>query len=383
MLENENLNQSDLCEQLENGSFILPHQMLDALLLGNTDYSQIHLCTMSYFPVGNNSQTLHEFLIEQSLKGTEVTLTQDASYGLHLAPATDFPPLIAKMILGSQATNDLIARRNLQYKRLKEANVSLRFTGDTSVRRIIPFAGADHRKILLVEQDPGILSSGIVFGYNINNQLEPGTLDSGTYFNDPYILEWLKSRLYSEYKSDPTIRTFNNGFTLFTREITENGGYFADGEINQLIEKAQHEIILISQFLPDGNLLEKLILSAKKGVQVNIVSNSPEFPKQYFYMLKRKLGSRKLDSISKAYPNFKFHVPIDPTKFIHMKGLIVDSNSKFNASAITGTDCMTNEQLQKWGTREILIRMDNPEIVKNFSDFYKMNILSLCCEFSL
>lgn len=360
-----------------DGSIISPSELVD-FTSRSYEAEKVHLHTMAYRPVAGNSYELHECLLNLASQNTDIAVSVDAGYGLRIHPGTD-TPIYWSNPLG------LVNRDSLEgyspYKQLRNAGVQLNFMGNLGYRTLFPYANVDHRKVSLIQN--GDVTS-FLMGFNVDHGMdESRVIDMGFMFKNPEVFEWLQMVLESDHFSDP-FRLTTPDFEFVTRELPAGGDQEISNVIGHAVSRANHSISFYGQFVPDGFLLENIAKAIKRGVKVTIVTNSPCNNRQVHYSLIRSFQLKSLSKLSREYPgSLTVKVPHDPNIFIHLKALLIDSNSPFTPCAVMGTDNLTHRLLQKLGTREINFYNTNPDYVTYVNQYLKNRINGICDTYEL
>lgn len=357
----------ELSPSYRNGE-ILSQEQFTELVLSQEAISALTLITMAYsFPAEDgNAMAIHKHLLRLADAGTAVRIGVDNTYANRVEPKSDLPIFIANL-LGSGA---ILEKKDQGYRELaNHPNIELRFHGQETAT-FFPFSNMEHRKLLLVSQsvEPDF---AVVFGFNINYQLDRGVIDSGIFINTPDALAWLKRQAETEHFSPPTRERIED-FTFITRELTGND--LADKEIKEVIDSAKSEVLFCGQWLPDGETFNALYRAAQRGVRVSVYANFPPITRQPIYALLRFKLAGDLARAAKEVGNIQFYVPSRNDIFFHIKALITDIHNPVNAAALTGNDNMTNTAIQKLGLRDIMIRLGNYDHIRNLYKYIEENI---------
>jgi phosphatidylserine/phosphatidylglycerophosphate/cardiolipin synthase-like enzyme len=366
------MNSERLKAPYKNGE-ILNQEQITRLVLSQETLSALSLLTMSYgYPMDEKSNAikLHHKLIELADSGTAVSLGVDNTYAHRLTPKDDLPAFMANLV----GQGELIKRRERALKELgSHPNINVRFNGAEHAS-FFPLRRLDHRKLLLLSQDiePDF---SIIFGFNLNHQMDNGIIDSGIFIKDPDALEWLQLQEKSPHISPPAQET-TDSFTFTTREVGEGGNTLADEQILDVINSAQDNLIFCTQFIPDGEIFDDLMSASDRGVDVSIYTNFPPASRQPIYSLLRYVLARRLSSQAHKRGNLHFYVPSDKKNYFHMKALVADGNDSARSQALTGTDSMSGALLHNLGTREIMVRLDKASHREDLVNYIQSNVHS-------
>lgn len=356
---------------VENGAVISQCQFTE-LLLSQQDLKWLTLQTMAYnLPLQDgNAYKVHLKLLELARAGTKVRVGVDNSYANRIAPRIDLPIPLARLL----GKGEFLRKKDQAYKDLaSNSNVALKFNGREHAA-FFPYQNIDHRKLLLMGRSSAA-DLGVVYGFNINHQLDPGIVDSGIVITDPLVLEWLQEQSQTPHFTPPTCQK-RGDFTFVTRELVQGGNELANKKVVETIRSAEETIVFCGQWIPDGLIFDELIDAAKKGIQISIATNYPPLTRQPMYALFRYMAAKKLAFAQNIYSNIRFFVADNPELFFHLKGLIVDIDYPNKARAITGNDNMTNSLLMSWGLRDIMVQLDNHTHRLNLSSYINENVLA-------
>lgn len=179
----------------------------------------------------------------------------------------------------------------------------------------------------------------------------------------------MRESIVSKHYLQPAKVQFSR-YAFITRELVPNGGILVDDEIFQVIDTEKHKLLFFGQWLPDGAILEHLLAASRRGVQVSVYTNFPKLGRESIYTpfrirLVRKLASTGID----------LFVPAIDGIFFHVKALLAGYGTDRRV-AITGTDNMVNSWLQKWGTREILIRLHDESAITELEAFLQAEVIN-------
>lgn len=348
--------------KLSNGDTISPGDFIN-LILDLKDPREVTLITMAYgIPLQEgNAIKVHRKLLGLADAGTHVRVEVDNTYGTRIASQSDIPLGIAKRL---RQRAEIEQQLGAYAELTAHPNIAFHFNGSEHPPRF-PMSKIDHRKIFLVTNTgSGIPDYGVVFGFNINAQLEPQLIDTATYIDDPEALQWLQKYSRTPHYTPPTRKEFDS-MAFITRELTPGGNELADREILEVINSAREGIVFCSQWLPDADVFSALADAANRGVRVSLLSNTRPFKDEPMYGYFRAKWLRELTKVARRRGNVSLRVQKDKKNLIHLKGLIVDWNTP-DAKAITGTDNMSNRLLQNLGLRELLIRLKDPRMIGKF-----------------
>jgi len=152
-------------------------------------------------------------------------------------------------------------------------------------------------------------------------------------------------------------KKLGDNFTLFvdTGKIEQSIIY---AEALKQIEQAKGSIVFMSQFVPDGVLLNQLIAATKRGVGVEVFTSPGK--NVLFTKYPTKLAYAFFRLRIKGHPAIVFrHLPRD----VHAKLLIIDGKTAlFGSHNYTYTGVL-------FGTEEIMMETTDTELVKQIQSF--------------
>lgn len=181
-----------------------------------------------------------------------------------------------------------------------------------------------------------------------------------------------KIDLMVRFEDDQTVRALHQQFFMvnqlrssadYSKKLRDDYTLYVDtGKIEQSIiyrqalrqiDDAKKSIVFMSQFVPDGPLLNKLIEATKRGVQVEVLSS----PRQNVLFTKypTKLTYKFFRFKIKKHPLITFtHLPQD----VHAKLLLVD-----DSIALFGSHNYTYSGVL-FGTEEIMMETTDEKLLK-------------------
>jgi phosphatidylserine/phosphatidylglycerophosphate/cardiolipin synthase-like enzyme len=239
------------------------------------------------------------------------------------------------------------------YRRFTGMGIQFRYTNPpTLLDRVFPMRGRNHMKIVIVDDIAWI--GGVNFNdYNFLIQ------DFMVKITDRSIVHEIA---YVYEQVDKQIPLRDMAITC-----TDNATLLIDGgRINrsiilrhslELITNAEQSIRLISQIIPDAEILKALHQAKNRGVVVSIIT--PKINKTTGIMT-------WVDKFNAMVMNIRgLSLPIDyKNKMIHAKLLMTDEKE-----AIFGSHNFSSRGV-RMGTEEIALRSTDPTLVKNLLKFY-------------
>ncbi len=131
-------------------------------------------------------------------------------------------------------------------------------------------------------------------------------------------------------------------------------------EAIEIISSAKTQIIFMSQFIPDGKILEKILEKAREGINIYVITSNSDngiftkYPQRYFYL--------KFLKKIKNFSNIKL---IHLEKHVHVKLIDVD-----NSRLIFGSHNFVMPGV-RFGTKEIALKTKNSELNRQIDDYLR------------
>jgi phosphatidylserine/phosphatidylglycerophosphate/cardiolipin synthase-like enzyme len=247
------------------------------------------------------------------------------------------------------------------FKRLEESKAKVLFANQPGVNgSIIPFLRRNHSKIFIVDD---VVWTG---GINLNENAFDN-IDFMIKFKNSKILKAIEKQfpqVYVKPAQNYLIDLDNNYRLLF-----DNGKYNKSIIYNyaqEMIKRAKEEIVFISQYVPDGPLLEKMIEKANERVNIIIITSHKEH--KVFTKFPYKPLYKRLKNKIKYNPYVQI---VHCSRKVHAKLLMVDKKE-----VIFGSHNFFRPIVLA-GTQEISIHSKDKELVKTLDKFsknlYKVN----------
>jgi phosphatidylserine/phosphatidylglycerophosphate/cardiolipin synthase-like enzyme len=155
---------------------------------------------------------------------------------------------------------------------------------------------------------------------------------------------------------------FDNNYSLYV-DTGKHGKSIIYDKAMAMIEEAKTSIIFMSQFVPDGPLLGKLIEASKRNIAITVITSSDK--DILFEHYPSKLAYLYFKFIYKNYPNIKL---INLKKHMHVKLLLVDDKL-----AITGSNNLTFSGVL-FGTEEIMLETSDSKLLDQLGKFVQAQI---------
>lgn len=197
---------------------------------------------------------------------------------------------------------------------------------------ILPLFKRNHIKMYVVD-NAAVWLGGVNFTDN-------------SFTNTDFMVKFTGSKTVSKIASLYNIQnakrnfkvTLSNGYIIYIDNGYCGRSIILDKEL-QIISKAKKEILFISQFIPDGKVLEKFIRAAKKGVKVTVYTSNiehrafQEMPYKLFYIF-FKYRIRHIPNFHLIHAKQKIHakyLEIDKEK------ILFGSHNLIQSTVLLGT----------------------------------------------
>lgn len=309
------------------------------------------------FEEGELIMALEESLKKASERGVDVRLNYDwvASKYIH-GDIRLLPPLTKKK--RKYETN--IQKKNREmYERLTASGVKLTVTNEAKFpMKHLPFSGRSHIKMLVVDEK-------ICYVGGVN-------LYDGAFKNIDFMVKSEKEKFVStvasqfykvnenKHKKDYSVEV-DSKETLFIDVGKKRKSIIYDQALKR-IKEAKTSISYMSAFVPDGKILDEILIATHRDVDIKVYLSSKDSP--VFHNYPDKLSYVYFKNIIKRKPEIKVkHLH----KFIHAKLIIVDDEL-----ALYGSHNYTYSGVL-FGTAEIMVETREEEIIKELKEFININ----------
>lgn len=306
-----------------------------------------------FFEACKQTKPFEDVLIKASKKKLDVQLVIDWSGRRYAREKVNLYPFFPikkrkrdKMRLISKQNKEML-------KRFVDCGVKLLFANSPSIKNnLIPILRRSHSKIFVV--DDMVWTGGI----NLSN-VAFSDIDFMIKFKNRNILKAIEKQF--PHVTKKPVRDYLIDLNTKYKLLVDNGRYNESIIYNQalkMIDQATKEIIFVSQYLPDGLLLRKLIKKAKDNVNIIIMSSYKEhkvFTKFPYTTLFKNFTTR-----TKKINNIKL---VHCSKRVHAKLLQIDKKE-----AIFGSHNFTTTTVLV-GTQEISIHSKDRKLVKALDKF--------------
>lgn len=329
-----------------------PEQFLaDFIACAKKAKKRIYLQSM-LFEIGEFLTRLEPVLTQKAREGVDVQITTDwvskryAKDDANLFPSLD-PEIRKQTTQIHEQTNELI-------QRWQEAGVQFTFTNRPGLAsKILAIYRRNHIKLYIV--DDFIWIGGVNM---FDEALE--FIDIMVKFSDPNLVAAGVQQFFSVNENRPLA---NASVRIPPyHELLIDAGLINDSLIYdkavQAIARADHSLIFVSQFVPDGKLLQAIIKAARRGVKVVIITSNKDHKMMstFPYNLPYKLLLAKIrqqNNISLFHQRTKVHAKII---------LVDDQIALFGSHNFVQVGVLL-------GTEEVAIRTKDPVLVAAIKHF--------------
>jgi len=334
-------------------SIFLPNDFLDDFLKeAEKAKHSIYLQSMN-FEAGNVLSKIEKVLLDALSRGVRVNINHDWVSQVFINGDLSFFPSIS--------SKERIHGKEL-HKKSQEIEENLRAHGATFIttntpsmlNRMLPMVRRNHIKLYIV--DEAIAWMG---GVNLFDEAFE-KIDIMIKFDEEKIVDGLVKQFFmvNQLRSPVDYKLQLTSVENLFVDTGKFGSSIIYTEAMRKIDSAEKSIIFISQFVPDGPLLQKLIKASKRGVKVDVVT------------------STKKNSLFTSYPTrltylyFQYILPKYPLitlthrlKDVHAKIISVDGDC-----AMVGSHNYTYSGVL-FGTEEIMMQTTDKDLVKRIEDF--------------
>ena len=307
----------------------------------SSDGEQIALSTMSYEPAEPVTARLIQELAQASLRGSNVNLAIDfyarMFHGKRIGP----------FAFNRAPSTPSLERIDRSVDKLLESGVNFSFINPPQKPVSLIIAGRSHLKVNVVG-DRVFLGGPNLHGTD-RADLVVDFIDQPS---ADFLVELVRE-IIAKGNTKDVLGTSDQVFRLDqqVQMILDCGakGVSATYEIaNEMIDSANERIVFGSQFLPDANLLKKIIKGLKRGTEVTVIGNDSSCHDQMRFVHALRDAPKK-----RALPkqNVVYATNATTPKF-HAKGLVCDNK------ALVGTHNLNSIGV-RLGTPEISLVIDD------------------------
>lgn len=319
--------------------------------------AQKRICLQSMlFEYGEALAKLEPILISKAKEGVDVQINADwVSQRYSEGNPNIIPPLWGpkrKRMLDIHHANKLLINR------LTDAGVKIIMINQPKLpTRIISIFRRNHKKLYIVD-DTAWLGGVNLFDLAFKN------IDLMVKFTDPSFAELATHEFYKvdDNKSNDNYRiAFRAGYELLVDTGVIGRSLIYDEAIG-LIRQAKESVVFISQFVPEGKLLDSLLEASERNIAISVITSPRSH--QYFTKFPYKIPYHRFLSRIKNSKQILFSHQDTMT---HAKLLIVDGES-----AIFGSHNLISTG-GTLGTEEIAIKTEHKELLKQLEEFVNKN----------
>jgi len=331
----------------------LPNDFLeDFLATAVKAKSSIYLQTMN-FEAGETLSKIEKVLLEALDRGVRVNINHDWVATVFIQGDLAFLP---------SSSRDKRSKGKELHRKSQEIEDNLRSRGATiiitnnpnRINHLLPMVRRNHTKLYIVDEEVAWMGGVNLFDaafekIDIMVRFEEKSIVSGL-VKQFFMVNSLRSPVNYKLQLTKTESLFVDTGRMGSSIIYE--------EVMQKIDSATKHIVFMSQFVPDGPLLRRLIRVTKKGVKVDIITSSKKsalftkFPTRLTYLHFLRLLPK--------YPLITF---THKSKGVHAKIISIDSTY-----AMVGSHNYTYSGVL-FGTEEIMIETSEKELVNKIEDF--------------
>jgi phosphatidylserine/phosphatidylglycerophosphate/cardiolipin synthase-like enzyme len=295
---------------------------------------------------GERAKELAGVLRQKAREGVKVTLFIDWVYGRYIHGEIDLLPVLSRRKRTYNAKVRAETEQLLEEMRI--AGVSISITNiPNGLQALMPICGRNHTKIYII--DEAVWIGGV---HPVDSAFN--NIDFMVKMESQKVVTTIKN--YTAPKKDELIPIDNSTQVLF--DGGNAGSSCIYSQAIALVEQAESEVIFMSQFLPDGLLLHKLIKKAKEGVAVRVIT-SPE-KESIFTEFPANISYRMHQARLKRERNIQL---IHCSHGVHAKLLIVDQKKVlFGSHNYAG--------IGVWlGTEEVCVISQDDLLIKDFIQY--------------
>lgn len=304
---------------------------------------------------GKIAQSLLESLRLAVQRGVNTMLHID-SFSTLIVGRWYLPNLLREMTpaarrqISAQRKNDAVL-----FKELEKVTDELVFTNPARgiVDKMIPFRGRDHRKVTIIDN---LAYMGGLNYFDLDFQRPDFTVK----IEDPAIVLKLAEQFDLKLQDDLQIEC-NSETDLLVDCGKPKRSLILDHAVD-LVGRAT-EVLLTSQYIPDGVFLRALDEARRRGAKVQVITSSPS---QITEISVRTLNEAKyvISDLKGRLPPVFFFYP----GWVHAKLLIAEVEGV--KTAIFGSHNFSQSVVDA-GTAEIALQSTNPQLVSNLESFFQ------------
>ncbi len=308
-----------------------------------------------FFETCKRTKVFEEVLIKGAKKGLDIQVVIDWSTKRSIGTKIHFYPLFPIRRQKRQKLKLFSKESKAMFKRLEQSGAKVLFANQPGVNgSIIPFLRRNHSKIFVIDD---LVWTG---GINLNDKAFDN-IDFMIKFKNSKILKAIEKQFPQVYikKAQNYLIDLDDNYRL----LYDNGKYNKSiiySYAQEMVKRAKKEIVFVSQYVPDGSLLDKIIEKANERVNVTIITSHKEH--KVFTKFPYKPLYRRLKARIKYNPYVKI---VHCSKKVHAKLLMVDKKE-----VIFGSHNFF-KPIVLVGTQEISIHSKDKMLIKTLNNFIK------------
>jgi len=308
---------------------------------------RITIATMGFDPKEPKIHKLVEGLKQAAAAGARVELLIDAHNFMITSHKVPGPLMVRETIPKHMPPPFRHVKQAV--KELRSNGVKVTITNIPKTKLSSPFAGRSHMKYALIND------LVYVGGCNLTNVED---VDLMVNWRDKSVVKQLQNIVNDIHKTKQVKTSLNAtdlsvktsfGSTLLIDSGVPNQSLIMD-QAMKLIDSAQSEILMTSQFLPNSTTANHLKKAHERGVKVNIITNHPSAHSLPFNVLMRATKFHEKQRMPKHF--FEDSLPKGHS-YLHAKLLATD------AGTLIGSHNYVAYGVQA-GTAEIAILVNDP-----------------------
>jgi phosphatidylserine/phosphatidylglycerophosphate/cardiolipin synthase-like enzyme len=248
-------------------------------------------------------------------------------------------------------------------KRLTTAGVKISKTNQPNfIFSLLPFINRNHIKMYVIDSKKAWIGGINLFDVAFQS------IDLMVKTDNQKVIEALLRQFekINKYKGEENYSVnCGNDYSLFV-DVGKHGKSIIYDEALSIIRNSKKNIIFMSQFTPDNNLLRELIEASKRNLGITIITSGEDDIVLGHYPA--KLSYLYFKFIIKKYPNIKL---INLDKHVHTKLLLVDQEA-----ALFGSHNLTFSGVL-FGTEEIMLKISNTDLLRQIEKYVQSKIEAL------
>lgn len=307
-----------------------------------------------FFETGKRTKVFENILLSSLKRKLDVRVVIDWSVRTHTPDdRLHFYPILPIRRSKRKAIKQFSKENKRMLERLKANGAKILIANQPGINgNFIPILRRSHSKLFII--DDTVWTGGI----NLSDR-SFDNIDFMVKFQDKKVINAIEKHFPHLHKKP--VRDYFVDIDENYRLLVDNGRLNKSIIYNhalEMIDRAKKEVVFVSQYIPDGTLLKKLIKKANQRVNVIIITSHENH--QTFTRLPFKPIYRRLRSKIKYNPYIKL---VHCSKKVHAKLLEVDKTEViFGSHNFFHIDVLV-------GTQEISIYSKDKKLVKTLDNF--------------